>query len=1407
MKKWDFKKWLSCLLATLMIFMNVPQMIHAQDDSIYAVDSESALVEALNDLNEGETIQLTASFDLTAHITINKDVTVDLNGQTITMGNYSFKIQGTQENPITVTIKDSGDNGKLTGTNYIIDMNGGGADTVKFESGTLEGTGYRNAVARIQNGDYFIMSGGTARQTHSNATWVLYVMGSGKAEVIEGRIEGSYGIKASASASTVIVGAKPAGSKQTTEEASKVYVSSINSSKEDAAILLYSGTFGKITGSVGSGFVLDGWFEQDVSGVLPAGMMCAEVDGHWEVSQLTQENAVAMIGDTYYGSLVKAAAELKDGEVLVLLKDYNGTQNVKVTVNHAIIDLNGHNITNSTTDGYGLEITSNSGDAQGELGVTVRNSSSTISRISANIPLYARSGNSLKAMPVLLAENIELVSNSENTLIELGTSAYIEYNEKVASYITVGGFLSNHSDGKQYIHGSFTQAAENDINHTAVLLNDYQGGISLSAENISLTLDLNGHTVTSDGTSVIRVNTSDAELTIKNGVMINNDGTGAEVGIPAGGAPGGNVTYFNNVTLNLENVDLTANSTSNEDYGIVCNGVSTGININLKGGSVIANDMIGIYFPAADSTLTIDGTKVTGTTAVAIKGGTVNITNNAEIIGTGERRNPTAGINSGVNDTGAAIYVEGNYDRDIQVNVDNGTFTSEKGLAVQMLEDSSATGEKNIVLKGGTYSNNPNPDFIYPGLGVVENNDETFTIARKASVYVNGLNGNDTNSGEDRDHAVKTLEHALNLVDESGTIYICGGVTIDSSLILDGVNIERESNYKGTLLTVSGSDTVLTISNTTIDGKKIEGTSFLVNVTNGATVNIQEGAKLVNNNKSAVFVGNRSYLNMSGGEISGNHDDVWGAGIFNSSGMVNLTSGEIKNNTAGQGAGIVTLNGTTILDGATICNNAAETYGGGVYVYGDSNNLAVFEMKSGSITDNTASKTGAGIFTYAYDGDVTAKISGGTIKDNVSTEENMGHAITIFGYEGSILYPRLELSGQPQIDGDIFYQNDYEDGYVIYVTDEFNPVNPIEISRSNSLYDIPAVNYADGLTPNRDNFISGSLFDGFVVDGQNLNWAEASIVYFYDEDEKTEYREYRHGVVLGETIDGDDVPTPSKTGYTLSGWKERGTDDVWDMENDQVSKSTTRLVAIWSLNVPTVSIETTSTNVHEGQTSVLEAKATHELDNLTYTYQWYEDGVALEGETKSTLTVSESGNYMVKVKASDGQKTSAEVESAVLEFTVEDHVYVPNVTAPTCTEKGYTTYTCDICGDTYVANYTDPTGHSYSVSWVSDDTSHWHECSECNDKKDVAEHIYTWVIDKEATATEAGLKHEECTVCGHEKASVEIPATGDPDKPTEDTETPNTNDDSYIFLWIGLLFVTGAVLLSTYIYKRKTAKR
>lgn len=45
-------------------------------------------------------------------------------------------------------------------------------------------------------------------------------------------------------------------------------------------------------------------------------------------------------------------------------------------------------------------------------------------------------------------------------------------------------------------------------------------------------------------------------------------------------------------------------------------------------------------------------------------------------------------------------------------------------------------------------------------------------------------------------------------------------------------------------------------------------------------------------------------------------------------------------------------------------------------------------------------------------------------------------------------------------------------------------------------------------------------------------------------------------------------------------------------------------------------------------------------------------------------------------------------------YFVHTHSYTAAVTAPTCTERGYTTYTCS-CGDSYVDNYTDRLGHDY----------------------------------------------------------------------------------------------------------------
>lgn len=64
--------------------------------------------------------------------------------------------------------------------------------------------------------------------------------------------------------------------------------------------------------------------------------------------------------------------------------------------------------------------------------------------------------------------------------------------------------------------------------------------------------------------------------------------------------------------------------------------------------------------------------------------------------------------------------------------------------------------------------------------------------------------------------------------------------------------------------------------------------------------------------------------------------------------------------------------------------------------------------------------------------------------------------------------------------------------------------------------------------------------------------------------------------------------------------------------------------------------------------------------------------------------------------------------------------------------------------------------HKYGTEWKYDETNHWHEC-ECGNKADITAHNFKWIVDRKATTTEKGSKHEECTVCGYKKAAVDIP--------------------------------------------------
>ncbi len=51
------------------------------------------------------------------------------------------------------------------------------------------------------------------------------------------------------------------------------------------------------------------------------------------------------------------------------------------------------------------------------------------------------------------------------------------------------------------------------------------------------------------------------------------------------------------------------------------------------------------------------------------------------------------------------------------------------------------------------------------------------------------------------------------------------------------------------------------------------------------------------------------------------------------------------------------------------------------------------------------------------------------------------------------------------------------------------------------------------------------------------------------------------------------------------------------------------------------------------------------------------------------------------------------------EIAASGHKYDSVVTEPTVTEKGYTTYTCSVCGDSYVSDYTEALGQVFKVSF------------------------------------------------------------------------------------------------------------
>ncbi len=181
------------------------------------------------------------------------------------------------------------------------------------------------------------------------------------------------------------------------------------------------------------------------------------------------------------------------------------------------------------------------------------------------------------------------------------------------------------------------------------------------------------------------------------------------------------------------------------------------------------------------------------------------------------------------------------------------------------------------------------------------------------------------------------------------------------------------------------------------------------------------------------------------------------------------------------------------------------------------------------------------------------------------------------------------------------------------------------------------------------------------------------------------------------------------------------------------------------------------------------------------------------------------GDWMTTIQPTEETEGAAErtckicnqKESKTVPVLSHTHKYTAVVTAPTCTEKGYTTYSCR-CGDYYVDSYVNATGHSFGA-WTqvkapscTADGSERRTCACGHSETRVVDklgHSYTSVVTA-PTCTEQGYTTHTCSRCdhsyidsyvdavGHKYVSVVTPPTAEEQGYT--THTCSVCGDSYV---------------------------
>ena len=651
------------------------------------------------------------------------------------------------------------------------------------------------------------------------------------------------------------------------------------------------------------------------------------------------------------------------------------------------------------------------------------------------------------------------------------------------------------------------------------------------------------------------------------------------------------------------------------------------------------------------------------------------------------------------------------------------------------------------------------------------------------------LNGHTLSCSSENTSIIWVRKNGNLAIKDSGTGGKIDGQNKNCGIEVKGGTLTLESGSIVNCTDADGDGGAVDVSNTGVTETQVKYGKFIMN--GGAIMDCKAG-----DDGGAVDIGSGCTFIMNGGTISScRADDDGGAVFIKQSGSFELNGGVIQNCSAGANGGAVNIyqDGRFTMTGGTIKSCKVDLGGLGMAVYG-SNDKAVVTMTGGTFED-------CGAYPYSFD------------EFTVTFDSDGGSAVTA----QKVLNSPAIKPADPTKNGYLFagwYLEDMQYAFDTTVTTDitlkahWTPTSASTAITAATIQDVN-FNYQPGDAPRATAAVAAADQGKYRIADewwQELNENDEPVAIWHSDDgiystlptftafesgKKYVYsvlllpeRGYDFGREVAATVNGSTVTAvPGTDGYlSLPHVKTM-------IPTESENPATIDLIEIHDV---TVSFKDGDKPVFTGSVS----------ENAAYAFrcEWW----SLDSDTGILSTEPEWGGdiYTNKITAFEAGKTyhyGVYVTAYTADISPDAKLKING------REVNYTRIGDD--GDTQsfwveteltMTPMADSHTHSYGTDWKADTNNHWHECA-CGDKADTAAHTFKWVTDKEATATEKGSKHEECTVCGYKKAAVEIPATGSgsgsasqPTKPGS-TGSPQTGDSSSV-LWLALLCISGGVL-------------